>query len=276
MNLWMNGKYINNTEAGISPFDHGYLYGLNFFEKFRTYKGQVVLFQEHYNRLISRLNQFHIKMTYSVKDILQVIDHLYQHDKEQDRIYLLNVSAGVYNNQLQFQSKYNNPKVIVYHTGLISRKRGEEKEGKWIQADDDYSPIENRFLGSLTVENLETVEGFFLSKKGIVTEGFSSTIFFVKDGVLYTPSLTSGITSSVIRQWVIHTAKQMGYRVVEDLFIKKDLEDAYECFVANSVEELVPISNIGNIRFLGKDGTLYQRLHNAYIEEILKTVQKGE
>ncbi|CAM5213192.1 4-amino-4-deoxychorismate lyase OS=Ureibacillus acetophenoni OX=614649 GN=SAMN05877842_1248 PE=4 SV=1 [Ureibacillus acetophenoni] len=75
---------------------------------------------------------------------------------------------------------------------------------------------------------------------------------------------------------MINTAKQMGYRVVEDLFIKKDLEEAYECFVTNSIDEIVPISNIGNVQFLGRDGTIYQRLHNAYIDEILRTIKKGE
>ena len=63
--------------------------------------------------------------------------------------------------------------------------------------------------------------------------------------------MTADVTPGITRQWVINTAKQMGYRVVEDLFIKKDLEDAYECFVTNSVEELVPISNIGKFSFWG-------------------------
>ncbi|CAM5213199.1 4-amino-4-deoxychorismate lyase OS=Ureibacillus acetophenoni OX=614649 GN=SAMN05877842_1248 PE=4 SV=1 [Ureibacillus acetophenoni] len=93
MILWMNGKYIDEKEITISSFDHGFLYGINFFEKFRTYKGQVVLFQEHYNRLITKLNQFRIKMPYSVKEILQVIQQLRSYANDQEGIYFINVST---------------------------------------------------------------------------------------------------------------------------------------------------------------------------------------
>ncbi len=276
MILWMNGNYINETEVNISPFDHGYLYGLNYFEKFRTYKGQVVLFHEHYHRLVTKLNQFHIKMPYSVTDMQQVIKELTRNANEQDGIFLLNVSAGNCHSQLQFQSRYDHPNVVVYRKELFPKKRGVEKSAKWLNAQGNYTSIENKFLGSLEIDNLENIEGFFLSQRGIVTEGISSNIFFAKNRTIFTPSLATGITPGITRQWVINTARQFGYRVVEDLFVKKDLEEAYECFVTNSVEELVPISNIGNIQFLGGDGTIYQRLHQAYIDEILRTVKKGE
>lgn len=276
MILWINGKYINESEAGISPLDHGYLYGLTFYEKFRTYKGQVVLFQEHYNQLIKKLNQFHIKMPYSVTDVHQVIKEFTSKVDEQEGIITINVSAGIGHPLLHFQETYYHPNVVIFRTDLFPRKRGVEKSAKWLHVKSSYNLNENKFLGSLEISDLENVEGLFLSERGIITEGLASTIFFAKEGTLFTPSVTSGVTHSVIRQWVINAAKQMGYRVVEDIFISKDLEEAYECFVTNSVEELVPISNIGNIKFLGKDGTTYQRLHQAYIEEILRTVRKGE
>ncbi|SOC44809.1 aminotransferase class IV [Ureibacillus acetophenoni] len=276
MILWMNGKYINDSECGISPLDHGYLYGFTFFEKFRTYKGQVILFQEHYNQLIKKLNQFHIKMPHSVMDVYQVIKELSSKDQDKNNIFLLSVSAGNAHPPLQFQETYNHPNVMIIRTELFPRKRGVEKSAKWLEVSNGFSINENKYLGSLEISDPEHIEGLLITERGIITEGLTSTIFFAKEGTLFTPSLSLGVSPSVIRQWVINTAIQMGYRVVEDLFIKKDLEEAYECFVANSVEELIPISNIGNIKFLGRDGTIYQRLHQAYIEEILKTVRKGE
>lgn len=277
MILWMNGKYITEKDCTISPFDHSFLYGIHFFEKFRTYKGHVVLFQEHYNRLVSKLNQFRIRIPYSVTEILKVIKELKGYADEKDGIYLLNVSTGIGQSPLQFQSSYNQPNVMIFRTDLFPRKRGEEKEAKWLYVQEDAnSIIEQKFLGSLEIENMENVEGFLLRERRIITEGLASNIFFAKENTLFTPSLALGVTPGITRQWVINTAKQMGYRLVEDLFIKKDLEDAYECFVTNSIDELVPISNIENVQFLGRDGTIYQRLQHAYIDEILRTVKKGE
>lgn len=278
MILWMNGKYIDEKEITISSFDHGFLYGINFFEKFRTYKGQVVLFQEHYNRLITKLNQFRIKMPYSVKEILQVIQQLRSYANDQEGIYFINVSTRNEKSPLQFPTINNNePNVTIFRTDLFPRKRGVEKEAKWLHVREDVNSLfEQRFLGNLEIDNIEKVEGIFLRDNRFVTEGLTSNIFFTKEKTIFTPSLAMGITPGITRQWVINTAKQMGYRVVEDLFIKKDLEEAYECFVTNSIDEIVPISNIGNVQFLGRDGTIYQRLHNAYIDEILRTIKKGE
>ncbi|MFP3488947.1 4-amino-4-deoxychorismate lyase, partial [Staphylococcus sp. SIMBA_130] len=51
MFLTINGKLIDEKEASISVFDHGYLYGVGVFETFRTYEGHPFLFGDHYKRL---------------------------------------------------------------------------------------------------------------------------------------------------------------------------------------------------------------------------------
>ena len=43
MLIYVNGQYIESSEARISPYDHGYLYGLGVFETFRIYNGHPFL-----------------------------------------------------------------------------------------------------------------------------------------------------------------------------------------------------------------------------------------
>lgn len=61
----------------------------------------------------------------------------------------------------------------------------------------------------------------------------------------------------------------MGIQVREGSFMKWELEQADECFVTTAVQELVPISHIGNVRFAGSEGRMYQKLHNAYVQKIV-------
>ncbi len=275
MNLWINGEYISEEDAKISPFDHGNLYGFNFLEKFRTYKGNVVLFQEHYHRFVMKLNQYHIEMPYSIKKVDQVIKEFTRYAKDRDGIFLLNVSVTTNNSESQFRTIYNKPTVVVCRKELPLKKSVIVKSAKWVTAQGEYLNYANKYTACLDLGNLDKTEGFILTQSGLIAEGITSSIFWAKEGTIFTPSINNGIEQSVTRQWVINTAKQMGFRVIEDYFVKRELEQAYECFIANSIDGIVPISNIEKVKFLGNDGSIYQHLAQAYIEEIIRTVKNG-
>ena len=55
MICYMNGEFVEQEALRISPFDHGFLYGLGFFETFRTYDGNVPFIEMHYERLLRSL-----------------------------------------------------------------------------------------------------------------------------------------------------------------------------------------------------------------------------
>ena len=74
MLCWMNGRYIDEKELRVSPFDHGFLYGLGFFETFRTYEGKAVYLKQHLHRLLEALNEYRIAFPYRIHDLEEVIE----------------------------------------------------------------------------------------------------------------------------------------------------------------------------------------------------------
>nr|WP_106782191.1 aminotransferase class IV [Lysinibacillus timonensis] len=275
MNLWIDGKYVDKEdERKISVFDHGFLYGLNCSESFRSYNGKVLLFPDHFHRLISNLAQLRIKFPYTKSEIIEVVAKLTERANGEDGAFRLIVSAGVYQNKLHYQTQYNNPIVIIYRDSLSKRGSGLERSAKWLKTPFHSQYQLNNYLGRLEIVNIDQCEGFFITQRGYVACGVTSTIFWVKDGTLFTPSLQIGIEDGVIRQWVIRTAEKFNLRVIENFFTKQEVEEAYECFIVNDVDEIVPISNIGNIKFLGEDGPVYQQLHQAYINEIIMLIEE--
>lgn len=130
-------------------------------------------------------------------------------------------------------------------------------------------------LARFEVPNLADYEGFFLTETGFIAEGITSNIFWLKDDILYTPSLDTGILGGITRKQVIQLAKKLGFIVKEGMYKAAELEQADECFVTNAVQELVPIYKIGDNMFKGAAGQAYQKLHETYVDEILQRI-KGE
>lgn len=272
----MNGEYLKAEDLRISPFDHGFLYGLGFFETFRTYGDKVFEWDMHMERLHAALSQYHIHLAYSSEALLEVVQHLNKQSNGQDGYFRLNVSAGEHGIGLQ-PAEYKQPNVIVFRKELPSAPRGTEKNVQWLETPRNTPEkgvrvkshhYGNNVLGRFEMPSLAQQEGLFLTRDGYVAEGVTSNVFWVKNDILYTPSLDTGILPGIIRGWVIKKASSLGIYVKEGLFAKEDVENSTECFITNSIQELVPIRKLANKQLLGKEGPIYSSIHEAFIKEV--------
>ena len=87
---------------------------------------------------------------------------------------------------------------------------------------------------------------------GHVAEAGAAAIFWVKDDVLFTPSLASGCVAGVRRAQVLRAARAAAVECREDLFIKEQLSGADAAFIVN-VAAIRPISQLGQTRFSQTD-----------------------
>ncbi|NYF26438.1 aminodeoxychorismate lyase [Sporosarcina sp. JAI121] len=273
---WMNGEYLRAEELKISPFDHGFLYGAGFFETFRTYEGDVFLYDEHMDRLNSALKEYRIEMPYNREEILAAIRRLDELSGCQDGYFRLNVSAGVHDIGLA-PSSYTSPNVILFRKELASTVRGTEKRAVWLdtprnQPESAVRHKSHNFLnnvrGRLELPSLKEIEGLFVTAQGFVAEGVTSNVFWVRDGALFTPAIETGILPGTTRAFVIECAKSDGIVVDEGFYGKGHVEGADELFVTNAVQELVPLSMIEETRLPGASGVYYKKLHEKYIQAL--------
>lgn len=271
---WMNGQYVQDHELVISPLDHGFLYGLGFFETFRTYDGIPFLFDEHFARLTEALATYRIAMPYSKETLLVVIEELNNRHGQVDGYFRLNVSAG--NGGVGLQLKhYDAPTIIIFRKELPAVTA--IKKAYWLTTIRNTPEQSKRFkshhyanniLARQELTSLQEHEGFFVTETGNIAEGITSNIFWVIDGVLYTPSLETGILNGITRQAVIALAHANDIKVREGLFAKTVLEEAQECFVTTSVQELIAIASLDNRLFSTVEGPIYTLLSKCYKEQI--------
>ncbi|WP_210471805.1 aminodeoxychorismate lyase [Sporosarcina sp. 6E9] len=275
MLCWMNGEFVKAKDLRISPFDHGFLYGVGFFETFRTYDEHLFLFQAHMDRLKTALSEYRIAMPYENEDIIDAVRKL-NDSAGTDGYFRLNVSAGVHDIGLA-PSSYETPTVILFRKELPVTNAGAEKEGIWLDTtrNDPESALRhkshnflNNVRGRLELPSLKEHEGLFLNKEGFVAEGVTSNVFWIKDGELFTPAIETGILPGTTRAIVMEIAEMDGMTVNEGFYTQKVVEAADELFVTNAIQEIVPIGSIGEISLPGATGVYYQKLHNFYRKAI--------
>lgn len=272
MLCWMNGEFMRAEDLKISPFDHGFLYGVGFFETFRTYAGKVFLFEEHMGRLAIALDEYRIAMPYAEEEILAAVSKLNDAAGGEDGYFRLNVSGGVHDIGLA-PSTFPVPNVILFRKDLAPAVRGTEKKGVWLETprnrpESSVRHKSHNFLnnvrGRLELPSLKEMEGLFITAEGFVAEGVTSNVFWMKADELFTPAIETGILPGTTRAFVMNLARTAGIIVNEGFYPVEEVENADELFVTNAVQELVPLVSIEKKVLPGASGVYYNKLHDLY------------
>jgi 4-amino-4-deoxychorismate lyase len=252
MKLWINGAICDEAEAVIPLTDHGFLYGMGLFETFRTYGGRPFLLGPHLARLRSGLAELRIDYEPMEDKVVQVIADLLSVNRLEDGYVRISVSAGRAPLGLPGPAGYTAPNVSIIVKALPTGKPPPKSlfalslprstpEGSARRKSFHYM---NNILGKWELSGRTqqaNAEGLFLTGDGHVVEGLVSNVFHVKAGVLYTPSLETGCLLGVTREAVIRLASKLTIPVVEGRFSLKELAQAEELFVTNSIQEMVPV-----------------------------------
>ncbi|WP_088043560.1 aminodeoxychorismate lyase [Bacillus sp. EAC] len=271
MRIYFNGDYVNDFEVKISPYDHGFLYGLGVFETFRIYNGHPFLLFDHLERLRSSLDKLNIEWNVSNEEVQVILSNLVDLNELKDAYIRLNVSAGDGEIGL-YTGIYSNPNTIIFvkpiHPSNILEKEGvilntprNSPEGKERLKSHHYL---NNIIGKKEIGNSPKLEGIFLTKEGFLSEGIVSNLFFIKDDILFTPHIETGILNGITRQFVIKWAKINGILIEEGFYTENDLLESDEVFITNSIQEILPITVIGERFYRVSDNSLINKLHRDY------------
>jgi branched-chain amino acid aminotransferase len=111
-------------------------------------------------------------------------------------------------------------------------------------------------------------EALLLDAEGYVMEGSGENIFIVRDGVLYTPDLTSAL-DGITRKTVMALAAELGLRVVEKRITRDEVYIADEAFFTGTAAEVTPIREVdGRLIGAGGRGPITQRLQELYFDQV--------
>jgi len=287
LKISVNGKIVDRREAVVSVYDLGFLYGLGLFETFRTYDGRPFLLERHLDRLNDGCRVLGIPHTADYESVGEQIARLLEVNGLKDAYIRYSVSAGAQDVGLP-QTLPEQPTVVIYVKPLSLVREWYEK-GRPVQILRTVRPLPetSRRLKSFQYMNgwlakrelsgcawAREAEGVQLNERSELTEGIVSNIFFVRDGVLCTPSLATGVLPGVTRDYVLRLSAHLGIRSAEGGYRLDDLLDADEIFLTSSIQEIVPVREVflpdGKVgkRLTQIPGPVTARLMNRYGEPV--------
>lgn len=284
MNFVYNGQLIGRNEAVISAFDHGFLYGMGVFETFRTYNGRPWLLEQHAARLAKGCESLGIRYEPDIHRMADTVTRLLEANGLSDGYIRWSVSAGEEEIGLPADN-YDKPNEIVYAKELAPDDPTARK-GKILRLlelprstpEGDVRLKSFHYMNNINAKRelnragaRPGTEGLFLNHEGHVVEGMVSNVFWISDGVLYTPASSTGLLEGVTREYVLQLAEKKRIRTEQGLYPWDKLLYADEVFVTNSIQEIVPVTKVENIGGRGLNpggcntiGAITYTLMNAY------------
>ncbi len=112
-------------------------------------------------------------------------------------------------------------------------------------------------------------EGIALDTFGYLSEGSGQNLFIVRDNILYTPPLTASILPGITRASVITLARDLDFKVREEMLPREMLYIADEAFFAGTAVEITPIRSVDKISIgNGRRGPVTEAIQQAFFDVI--------
>ncbi|RKD22775.1 hypothetical protein BEP19_11040 [Ammoniphilus oxalaticus] len=271
MKVFLNGRIVNEDQAVISVFDHGFLYGYGLFETIRAYRGRLFLFDRHYDRLVRAADAYNIKLAKTAYQLYDEVKLTLKENNLQDAYIRITLSGGTEGLGL-WGGQHHTPTWLIMAKplgdlpsvkGITSLNlRRASAEGAFRSKSLSFA---NNMLAKkeLYERGLSAEEGVFFSERGYLVEGTVSNLFFARNGTLYTPHEATGLLPGVTRAFVIELAQRLNIELREGFYKLDHLMNADEIFLTNSIQEIVPVDQLdGNgVQVVGP---LTERLILAY------------
>ncbi|MEM3578143.1 MAG: branched-chain-amino-acid transaminase [Candidatus Bathyarchaeia archaeon] len=280
--VYIDGEYYPKSQAKISVYDHGLLYGDGIFEGIRAYNGVVFKLKEHIDRLYRSAHTIMLQIPAPKEEMMKIVLETLRKNKLKDAYIRLIVTRGIGDLGLD-PRKCQKPTIIVIADTIKLLKTEAKENGitamiSWVKRDPvDATTHEIKslnYLNSILAKieaNISGVdEAICLDKNGFICEGVAENIFIVKGRKIFTPPSYTGALPGITAEAVINLAKKLGYEVVEKNITPYELFNADEVFFTGTAAEIVPVKEI-NKRVIGegKPGPVTRRL----MEEFMKMVQ---
>lgn len=265
LKIWIDGQFYRRSEAKISVFDHGLLYGDGIFEGLRIYGGKVFLLEDHLDRLYASAAALSLTIPLTPGEMKQaVLDTVAENHRDEGYIRLV-VTRGEGTLGLD-PDRCPRPSIIIiaadislyppehYRDGIpvvtaSTRRLGPDGLDPRIKSLNYL----NNILAKIEAKQAGCMEAVMLNREGYVAECTADNIFIFQGGVLKTPAVTQGALAGLTRGFILNLARKKGLEVQETVLTRYDLYTAQECFMTGSGAEIMPVSRIDG-RVIGSGG----------------------
>src|ERR1700730_10631811 len=283
-NIYIDGKFFAESDAKISVFDHGLLYGDGIFEGIRFYNGRVFRLEEHLDRLWDSARSICVEVPMSQRAMTEALLETIRQNDLRDGYIRLIVTRGVGNLGLN-PEQCKTPSVIIitaqialyseemYRKGLtvvtVPTRRTNPSALNPAVKSLNYL---NNVMARIEANQANADEALMLNDEGNVAECTADNVFIVKRGQIFTPPITAGALRGITRSVVFEIAAETGIRVIEADITRHDVFVADEAFLTGTAAEIIAlVKSDGRPIGTGKPGPITMRMIARFREMTKET-----
>ena len=282
MKIYLDGKFVDESEAKVSVFDHGLLYGDGVFEGIRLYGGNVFRLDEHLERLEHSAKALMLAIPLNRAELSAATCETCRVNGLSDAYIRLVVTRGVGDLGL---APWLCPKptlfIIASRISLYPQEHYDNGLAIVTVPTRRISPAAlpptvkslnylNNILGKIEARQFGALEAIMLNDQGYVAECTADNIFAIHKGAIMTPAASQGALKGITRGAVFDIAAELGVPIREADMTRYDIWCADECFLTGTGAEIVPVSKLdGRLIGDGRPGTITREIMKAFRRRVL-------
>jgi branched-chain amino acid aminotransferase len=283
--IWLDGEMLPWREAKVHVLTHTLHYGMGVFEGVRAYntvQGTAIFrLRDHTERLFNSAHILGMRIPYD-RDELNAVQRQVVRDNGLESAYIRPMCFyGAEGMGLRADNLRVHCMVAAWEWGAYL---GQENMTRGIRVKTSSfsrhhvnitmckAKANGNYMNSMLALQEAMADGYdealLLDREGYVAEGSGENVFIIRDGVLYTPMLTSAL-DGITRRTLITLAGEIGLEVQEKLISRDEVYIADEAFFTGTAAEVTPIRELDR-RAIGSGtrGPLTERLQSLYFDVV--------
>jgi branched-chain amino acid aminotransferase len=278
MKVYLDGQFVEQSDAKISVFDHGLLYGDGVFEGIRLYGGNVFRLEQHLERLENSAKAILLNLPLKRQELSRATCETCRVNGLSDAYIRLVVTRGVGDLGL---APWLCPKPTIfiiaskielyppehYENGLAivtvpTRRIGPAALPPTVKSLNYL----NNILAKIEARQFGALEAIMLNEQGYVAECTADNLFIVHHGALVTPPASQGALEGITRGAILAIAGEQGIPARETNITRYDIWCADECFLTGTGAEVIPVVKLDGRQIgSGKPGPVTRQVLEAFL-----------
>ncbi|HCZ16560.1 MAG TPA: D-amino acid aminotransferase [Candidatus Accumulibacter sp.] len=273
MTAYLNGQFLPLEEARISPLDRGFLFADGAYEVIPVYRRRPFLLDSHLARLQRTLDGIALPNPHTAGEWNELLQRVIADSAFADQALYLQVTRGADGKRDHAFPSAVSPTVFICSTALVAPSAAQREFGvaarsavdnRWLRCDLKTVALLANVLLRQQASDAGCAEAILL-RDGLLTEGSSSNVFVVKDGVLATPPRDHRILAGITRDLVLELAAQQRMPCEVRDISDAELRSADELWLTSSTREVLPITSLdGQPVGTGRPGPVARQMYDWY------------
>ncbi len=279
LKIWLNGSLVDESNAKISVFDHGLLYGDGVFEGIRIYSSKVFELDAHLKRLYESAKVLRLDIGMTPRQLAEETIKTVKANNVANGYIRLIVTRGIGSLGINpFNCQKPQIIIIADNIQLYPKELCETGIRVITACTIRNHPLAippqvkslnylNNILAKIEALDAGVPEAIMFNHEGFVAEASGDNVFVIKNGIIYAPPIQAGSLEGITRAVCFRLAEREQIKVVEKNLTRFDLYVADELFLTGTAAEVIGVIEVDGRRISGgKPGEMTLLLRGKFFD----------